>query len=53
MTIEIKQHRHKTAYSWALIHKGMPIITGLTLEQAIQEKEKREKNGTSQERKKG
>lgn len=41
--IEIKQHRAKTAYSWALFSGELPILTGLTLEQAIKEKEKREK----------
>lgn len=43
LDIEIKQHRKMTAYSWALIQKGHPILTGLSLEQALREKEKLEK----------
>ncbi len=38
--IEIKQHRLTTPYSWALFRNGQVIISGLTLEQAIREKEK-------------
>lgn len=38
--IEIKQHRKKNAYSWALFRNGIVILSGLTLEQALTEKEK-------------
>jgi len=48
--IEIKQYRRNTAYSWALFRNGFRIITGLTLEQAIKEKEKKDAEAKNSER---